>query len=193
MVECLLAKAKTQTRRKLDVKLPNFYRPEDRIAVEKRKNTIAFYDNQRNDAFSNLFSMPSKYNVDDVLWVRESTATHFKKKVGGKSLMYLIYKAGLLIDDGDYKWKPGIHMPFDACRIFLKITDVRVERLQSISESDAEAEGMNLIDPILQCWYTFQSVWIDINGVESWEANPWIYAITFEEITKAEALTLTAK
>ena len=76
-----------------------------------------------------------------------------------------------------WKWKPSIFMPKEACRIFLKVTDVRVERLQSISEADARAEGVDSVD-------AFFALWQKINGTESLAANPWVWVYEFEVIPK---------
>jgi len=97
------------------------------------------------------------------------------------------------------KWKPSIYMPRCASRILLEITEVRVERLQEISEADALAEGVlenPNQDSLYDFWHyggsgcwgefnavgSFNSLWESINGPESWEANPWVWAITFKKI-----------
>jgi hypothetical protein len=84
-------------------------------------------------------------------------------------------------------WWPSIHMPREFSRISLKITNVKVERLQHISEADAEAEGA---EPILvppdgggaPHVEGFQALWTSINGAASWEANPWVAVYTFERV-----------
>ncbi|HFJ3402226.1 TPA: hypothetical protein ACGUJL_004598 [Salmonella enterica] len=96
-------------------------------------------------------------------------------------------------DDADWKphtdnqkfegaWRPSIHMPRWASRILLEITDVRVERLNSITESDAEAEGVTdtgfgdlLVDG-------FRYLWKSIYGDGSWQANPWVWVIEFKRV-----------
>jgi hypothetical protein len=105
--------------------------------------------------------------------------------------------------DGKSPWKPSIHMPRDASRITLEITGVRVERLQDISEADAEAEGLkrwmsnvahysvdndHLAPKHGRFAYTarhgYEILWNQINGPESWEANPWVWCLTFKRITE---------
>jgi hypothetical protein len=95
-------------------------------------------------------------------------------------------------------WKPSIFMPKAACRIFLEITDVKVERLQDISEEDAINEGVELLPnnrykyylseyfDCINAVHSFQTLWKSINGAESWEANPFVWAIEFKQITKPE-------
>lgn len=84
------------------------------------------------------------------------------------------------------RWRPSIHMPRWASRITLRVTDVRVQRLQDISESDAKAEGWpgaanaNLRDAYPIGWFAW--LWASIHGHDAWEANPWVAAIGFERI-----------
>jgi hypothetical protein len=84
-------------------------------------------------------------------------------------------------------WKPSIHMPRWACRIVLEITDVRVERLQAISDEDAFAEG---VEPCGHNGFhtdqgvcAYHALWDDINGAGAWDANPWVWALTFKRVT----------
>ncbi len=93
-------------------------------------------------------------------------------------------------------WKPSIHMPKDAARIFLKVTDVRVERLQDIDDEGAKTEGSNVgigiaekmregaIDRFKKIWdSTVNKKDIDKYG---FNANPWVWVIEFERIDKSE-------
>jgi hypothetical protein len=94
-------------------------------------------------------------------------------------------------------WRPSIHMPRSVCRLTLEITDVRVQRLQDISESDAYAEGVTI--PPEQAFVSngnphlrnearcaFSDLWESINGPGSWAANPWVWAVSFgREVTHA--------
>ncbi len=84
-------------------------------------------------------------------------------------------------------WKPSIHMPRRHSRIDLEVTGVRVERLQDISEADAFAEGATR-EPITErslfsARLMFQTLWGDINGVESWNANPRVWVVEFKRVT----------
>lgn len=115
----------------------------------------------------------------DVLWVRE---TFSNAEFSGFN-----YKANY--DAGNpFKWKPSLFMPKTACRIFLQITNIRVERLQDISESDAVNEGINLNNISGDFEHTpvqeFETLWQSINGKESWCKNPFVWVVEFKQIPK---------
>ena len=84
-------------------------------------------------------------------------------------------------DDGRKVWRPSIHMPRWASRITLEITGVRVERLQDISEADAQAEGV-YTDPACPAYDGYRVLWEQINGAGSWEANPWVWVVEFRRL-----------
>lgn len=96
-------------------------------------------------------------------------------------------------DRGGLLWRPSIHMPRWASRITLEITSVRVERLQDISEADAQAEGWTRrpevsTDPQVhkeaaRDW--FMDLWESINGPGSWEANPWVWVVDLRSVEVA--------
>jgi hypothetical protein len=94
-------------------------------------------------------------------------------------------------------WTQARHMPRWASRLTLTVTDVRVQRLQDISEADARAEGVRqmregggawvgregpgkMVTPWLTAKEAFADLWETINGPGSWDANPWIVALTFD-------------
>ena len=91
------------------------------------------------------------------------------------------------------KWKPSIHMPKEAARIWLKVTNVRVERLQEITEVQAQAEGCNsgLLTGACTARGQFEDLWnstvkksdLDRYG---WDASPWVWVIEFERCEKLE-------
>ncbi len=106
----------------------------------------------------------------------------------------------------DNKWHPSIHMPKEAVRLFLRVADVRVERLQDIDNAGARAEGCDgrcegAEDGALSDWQKqydfsvekFQSVWdssikkADL-PIYGWAKNPWVWVIVFERIDKEAAL-----
>ena len=80
-------------------------------------------------------------------------------------------------------------MPKEACRLFLKVTNVRVERLQDITEMDAIFEGCMQYEKDtdwMTALYGFELLWKKINGESSWKSNPWVWVIEFERIEKPE-------
>jgi len=92
------------------------------------------------------------------------------------------------------KTRPGMFMPRWASRLTLYVSDVRVQRLQEISEADAQAEGVqrdsdgwqDYMMPQTQCCVSakdsYRTLWEHLNGPGSWEANPWVYALTFRPV-----------
>ncbi|WP_065782082.1 hypothetical protein [Klebsiella pneumoniae] len=93
-------------------------------------------------------------------------------------------------------WRPSIHMPRWASRILLEITDVRVERLNAISEEDARAEGIidggclncgepepcGCANPEPEATDAFAYLWQSIYGQDNWNANPWVWVIEFKRV-----------
>ena len=86
-------------------------------------------------------------------------------------------------------WRPSIHMPRWASRILLEITNVRVERLKSISDGDAIREGCSTTDMKSgDCVAdVFARLWASIYGDESWNSNPWVWVIEFKRIEELTA------
>lgn len=85
---------------------------------------------------------------------------------------------------GAERWRPSIHMPRWASRINLEVTAVRVERLQDIADADAEAEGVRtaIISDMATDRGKFCLLWQQINGPGSWDANPWVWAVSFKRL-----------
>lgn len=85
-------------------------------------------------------------------------------------------------------WRPSIHMPKWACRLYLKITNIRVEQLQNISQQDVFREGLVNGDmkPEHSAQETFAELWNTINRNKPWfsyDKNPWVWVIEFEKVT----------
>lgn len=184
MVRALLAGTKTQTRRILKP-LPN--------------RTI-FFDALK--AGLNQHQSP-RFASGDRLWVREtwqalSFGDYQPTKSSQSEVRYAATDpcADLETEARGYPWRPSIFMPRWASRITLTVTDVRIERLQDISEADAVAEGcfkgkasgrvfaneaaMHLGGDEwanARDWYA--DLWDIINGPGAWDANPWVVAYTF--------------
>lgn len=139
----------------------------------------------------------------DLLWVREKFTPLPFDMVNQRTGLHFSYFADCdaesleIAKEYGFKWKPSIHMPKDAARIWLMIEDIRVERVQEISQIDAQAEG---IEPVTlhgeSKWkrydegfcteypaISFKTLWISINGEESWKANPWVWVIQFRVLS----------
>jgi hypothetical protein len=127
------------------------------------------------------------YQPGDILYVRET----WSEWTGG-----YLYKAwtGPFLQEGcsaTMKWHPSIHMSKEAARIWLKVTDVRVERLQDITEELAQAEGCmsGMLTGPCAARQQFEEIWdstikksdLDRYG---WDANPWVWVIEFERCDK---------
>lgn len=128
------------------------------------------------------------YQPGDILYVRETfiqIAAHtFWYKAYGKSWMLK-----------DLRWKPSIHMPKEAARIWLKVTDVRVERLQEITIDGIRNEGLSSMavhagdmEIALKEWELLWSSTIKKSDLDryGWDANPWVWVIEFERCEKPE-------
>lgn len=189
MVLAILEGRKTQTRRK--IRLPNYHPslPEKQLNKLVIKDWILYDGNNEN-----IGNLKCPYNVGDVLWVRE-TFTEWPKG----SFQFF---ASTAFGEELGKWKPSIFMPKEACRIFLKIKSIRVERLQDISEEDSKAEGAkdrlkhddlkkleelrgwNIPRPFENYQFGFLSLWCSINGCDNWLQNPFVWVYEFEQIEK---------
>lgn len=87
---------------------------------------------------------------------------------------YAMWWSDLLRGEPDHNWRPSIFMPRWASRIILTLTEVRIERLRSISDSDVRAEGFSRGEE-------FQATWDPLNAHRGygWDTNPWVWALTF--------------
>ncbi|MNZ18479.1 hypothetical protein D3C78_354920 [compost metagenome] len=100
---------------------------------------------------------------------------------------HCIYREGW--SGGELAWRPSIHMPRWASRILLEITAVRIERLTDISYEQARAEGYPADREAetggsdLDAWLWFRSLWKEINGPTSFDANPWVWVVEFKMVT----------
>lgn len=201
MVRALLADTKTQTRRALRVQPPpetksfcTYHHPDPRV------HHWAF------DGASLLdFAVPCPYGqVGDWLYVRETWQHENHPDGPYQDGCQVYYRTDYLNDphgadgekspEGRYRtWRPAIHMPRTASRITLEIVSVRIERLQEISEADAKAEGSpdyeeGVDEPPGEDHYewsyraSYRRLWESINGPGSWDANPFVWVISFRRI-----------
>lgn len=201
MVRALLAGAKTQTRRvvkPLTKNHPVVNLAEWGMDVGTRDYTGKFDDpaswgfvGAEDGADMALADWPELCpygRPGDLLWVRETFCIgNYAVGDAGPNYTGSQPYAADFVGEPAMKWKPSIHMPRAYSRLTLRITDVRVERLQDISEEDARAEGAepSIVGADLEHLRFragFQTLWESINGAGSWAANPWVWAISFEVI-----------
>ena len=188
MTRAILDGRKTQTRR--PVKFPVH---DKNLGCELAGNELAG-ELSAGNYLNSAFGKPG-----DRIWVRETWAD-----AGASAPDLKLYRANYhehvpsiyenVPPAKEIRWKPSIHMPRTASRILLEITDVRVERLNAISQEDAQAEGMELTgwrptysDPdsggeVLTPYDNFAQLWESIYGEESWKANPWVWVIEFKRV-----------
>ena len=218
MVRAILGDRKTVTRRAMKPQ-PIFNEVESGTPVKCEDGSWCF----KIDQYDNIYDFYRKppYQPGDILYVRETWCFEPKSANGYG------YKANILaVSDGP--WYPSIHMPKAAARLFLKVTNVRAERIQDITEEQALAEGVpdssdypispvycprckgegliGALHPVslgymeVECpdckksVDRFKNLWDStVNPADrnryGWAANPWVWAIEFEQISKEEALS----
>jgi hypothetical protein len=214
MVQAILEGRKIMTRR--IVKIPDVQANPDRFRYAGNSNEIEIptpaigCDDRMWHQFKVINNNGTSWNdvcpygkPGDRLWVRETffSAKKFKEAPLLANGPDFYYKSDNAII-GDHKWKPSIHMPKAAARIWLEITKIRVERLHSITEEDATAEGIEMMTNSVRTslpkicfriyttnnsWdvspiFSFYSLWENINGYGSWQENPWVWVIEFKRV-----------
>jgi len=196
MVQAVLEERKTQTRRV--VRRKDY---DSEIHAKKytcfdceteRKDLYKFHDNEPGHNHIKWgVGVRAKYAVGDVLYVRETWSRGY---VGGE--WGYVYKADGTEPYHTEKWKPSIHMPKAAARLFIRVKNVRVERLQDISLEDIENEGFycdpEYSDPngISRHAYPmgmrihFSKFWDYLNAKRGydWKSNPWVWVYEFEKV-----------
>lgn len=131
------------------------------------------------------------YQPGDTIYVRETWCDDRQFTHDDTPGQYFYRADSMYPKNGDnvflnVKWCPSIHMPKEATRIWLKVTDVRVERLKEISAIQAMDEGFVDWNDFVICWNsTFKKSDLDRYG---WDANPWVWVIEFERCEKPEIL-----
>lgn len=216
MVQANLAGNKTQTRRTTGFNYinenpdawiytgtdidPTYIIGEEKWGGDKLKDYKGLYaEFEANSDFDFYQNIKCPYGQPgDILWVRETW----------KPIYYIpngyTYKANAHPQMPKKGWKPSIHMPKEACRIFLLLKEVNVERLQDISEEDAKAEGVKLSGSgrkylnyrdnrsrvtqfVFNCdtaKESFKTLWWEINGFRdepfAWFKNPYVWVLKYE-------------
>lgn len=204
MVRAILAGRKKQTRRVINPQ-PNAWvgRTQERVGVpykstqKKPHKNLFIWEEDNGDRYEPIkcpYGQPG-----DRLYVRETWAN--LNADFPTVAPHFVYRADNQ-DHGPVTWRPSIHMPRAASRIILEITDIRVERVQDISEPDAMAEGCAMlakhpgndgwisahkgVTPTLEEGYSYREgflfLWQVIYGMDSLKSNPWVWAITFKRI-----------
>ena len=177
MVRAILDGHKTVTRRVV--------KPQPMGYFEVNDNPVFLYDF---DPIAERLYSP--YQPGDILYVRET----WQKTYSNDGTTHPTnFKYEYKVSDEQrtvYRWKPSIHMPKEAARIWLNVTNVRVERLQDITGDQAVMEGTKeefpplAKDEFMVIWdSTIKKVDIDRYG---WKANPWVWVIEFERCEKPQ-------
>lgn len=135
----------------------------------------------------------------DRLWVRETwTETNYAEmpilyKATDEHKKQIVDAARIRLHGDPYSWKPSIHMKRIHSRITLEVLNVRVERVQEITEEDAVAEGSlayyvkSYEDRTPDNKHAFRMLWDSINGKRegcSWDDNPWVFVVEFKKIAQ---------
>ena len=190
MVRAILDGRKTMTRRVIkDKDITNNF------DIDVDGSVYAYIDQATGDSYPP--TAIAKYQVGDILWVRETWQDMSNDE--GDYVYLADGDKGLTewsITTKQLRWKPSIHMPHEAARIFLRVTNVRVERVQDITIKDIRSEGTTLskieepeVSNEAYLWFEFQNLWnstvkksdLDTYG---WNANPWVWIYEFERVSK---------
>jgi hypothetical protein len=187
MVRAILDGRKTQTRRIIK-KLPeNTYRIEH---VDENLWEVSYGVSGNSICMDFYEKIKPPYKIGQVLYVRETWMNpcrdYCRKNDECDGCIYgrgYRYKADYRIKTDFEKWHPSIHMTKETARIFLKVTDIRVERLQDITVDGALKEGADISEgfkDFIKIWNsTIKKSDLDRYG---WEANPWVWAVDFEKV-----------
>ncbi|HHR5717041.1 TPA: hypothetical protein ACS621_003970 [Klebsiella pneumoniae] len=188
MVRALLDGRKTQTRRPIKWKQTRF------TEIGEREDGSKWPWSEDAEHACDFWHPCPFGAVGDRIWVREAFRVHSR----ATDVATLVYKASERNSWTEQtrrvpvavcnkpatpeKWTPSLHMPRWASRILLEITDVRVERLRSMSQDDARAEGVIAASGPMEAGLAFRELWDSIYGEESWKANPWVWVIEFKRV-----------
>ena len=192
MVRAVLAGKKTQTRRVMKSQPPKGHigcqSGEDFFFAKANPIGDSHYLTDHSDDFQSPYG-----KIGDRLWVRETHAFHDEQDKREQDLSMIYYRADdETVYESDLNWTPSIFMPRVASRILLEITNVRIERLQEISEQDAMNEGISFNIkgapddyPEIAPSDVFKELWDSINGKsegKTWVDNPWVWVVEFKII-----------
>lgn len=206
MVRALLAGTKTQTRRVCKAAALHALSAVVEVSDPLERGQVYNGSHFGNEEGGVVFASPYG-GVGDRLWVREAWRSTGD---GGRCNSmpprdmqphHVWYEADGLppADECAGKLRPSMFMPRWASRLTLEVTEVRVERLQDISEADAVAEGIEQLasphagvtlyrdyapghDSTVSPVHSYETLWNSINGPGAWAANPWVWAVSFRRI-----------
>lgn len=201
MVQANMEDRKTQTRRTKGLDHVNDPEYQKSITLMKMGYNV---DGDRSlqifkngDVLNHTFIKPPYGKPGDLLWVRE--ASIYAENLFPPQNPQWVYKADYETSIG-IRWKPSIHMPKSGARLWLMVEDIRVERVQDITETDAIAEGIKLsyVSNGVPAWIrydgyaktttypvvSFWSLWASINGEASWDTNPWVWVVQYRILSK---------
>lgn len=205
MVQSILEGRKTQTRRINNLKevneCPEKWKFEvmDKIITCDLKKISGAIFNINGTNMRSIFGCPFG-QIGDILWVREEHKIWFEREsenicatvhcefMDGTIISYYAKKLPLKTLENLAKrktlgkWQRARFLPKQFARIFLQITNIRIERLQKITSHDAQWEGIiENGEPFIP---RYIDLWNDINGKDSWNQNPWVWVIEFKQIEK---------
>lgn len=176
MVRAIQAHVKTETRRKLTPQ------PPATAHLQADENSLCWSFGEESD--KRIIKPP--YSVGDILYVRETWTRDIESNY--------IYKADY--NRSDILWRPSIHMPRNAARIFLRVLSIHAEKLQDITVSGVRSEGISFdIEQPVSSWRRFVRLWdstikpADLS-VYGYAANPWVWVIRFVPVRKEEAFSI---
>jgi hypothetical protein len=200
MVRAILSGQKTQTRRVMKIQPPVEDR-RHRWAITVRGGECAWGRDPwyKSDPMNHLVEGRCRCTFGAAgtnLWVKEThcpgaglakcssadLALSVMAPAGSAPAPEVIYRADGAVLPAGVKWRPSIFMRRAYSRINLLVTDIRVERLQDITEADAQAEGCpgdEDTHPLTE----YEALWEEINGSESWTLNPWVWVVSFKRVT----------
>lgn len=146
------------------------------------------------EQFINWTNHNAPHQPGDILWVRETWAPASQNRYilradyRDEKTMIPYEQCGMNVEVSLVRFHPSIFMPKSACRLFLRVTDVRAERLQEITYDDCLREGMWNKGTDVNTLASFQELWQHLNAKRGygWGTNPWVWVYTFERCDRPE-------
>jgi len=203
MVEAIIAGRKTQTRRIVKQAVGWDINWKVMPIKEEHVDGIQRYEIRCGTQY-HLPWFKAKFEVGDILWVRETFAEWdnggYAYKADGFIERYGAWERDTPKKFHDVerveRWKPSLFMPKEACRLFLEVTEIKPQRLNDISQEDAKAEGVfpaphrcpgwvNELKSFADCYKcSFKLLWNKINGKSGhqWDKNEWLWVISFKVV-----------